>query len=52
MKLKLLVAAVTLFLAVHLVSANADAKRLYDDLLSNYNRLVLLYYSYKLITNI
>ena len=28
------------FLSGYLVNANPDAKRLYDDLLSNYNKLV------------
>ena len=31
---------VTLLLCPHLIIANPDAKRLYDDLLSNYNRLI------------
>lgn len=38
-RLALLVAAV-LALAAHQASANPDAKRLYDDLLSTYNRLI------------
>ena len=35
-----LVLLVSLFLMVALVQPNPDAKRLYDDLLSNYNRLI------------
>ena len=31
---------VVLLLLFHLASGNPDAKRLYDDLLSNYNRLI------------
>ena len=34
------VVVVTLILCPHLILANPDAKRLYDDLLSNYNRLI------------
>ena len=31
---------VLVLLCPHLILANPDAKRLYDDLLSNYNRLI------------
>ena len=34
------VVVVTFLLCPHLILANPDAKRLYDDLLSNYNRLI------------
>ena len=30
----------TLLICPHIILANPDAKRLYDDLLSNYNKLV------------
>ena len=38
--MKVLWGVVTLLFCPHLILANPDAKRLYDDLLSNYNRLI------------
>ena len=38
--MKVLRGVVTLLLCPHPILANPDAKRLYDDLLSNYNRLI------------
>ena len=41
---------ICLGLSPGIIVANPDAKRLYDDLLSNYNRLKLLIYTF-LLTN-
>ena len=38
--IRLVIACLVVIMLMSLVEANPDAKRLYDDLLSNYNRLI------------